>query len=427
MKLRHYLALLSTVAASASLGVAAESASSAVVPNHYKNLARHHLGTNLFVYNADSGTYVPTEAAAAWLDDDVTTAWPPAAGKQYYLLALPEAQLMTDFEISAKDDAGIVSIYAGDEPSAPTAASWKPVARDLAVSQVNDSGMPTSFSRFAKYLLIETNIEDPTPWFSVYVYGNRNANAYSLKKRPEKISADAIYGPFVNDQTAFSYSSLYAASEVGYADSADGSGQYRNAIDDNPRTSVSLSGQPAGSNLVVNFNEPRTIERVAVLANREAKGRLDLFASTQPAGSAAPDLANLSPVASLDFDGSTDRASMEFPAVSASSLVARWVPADGSQPIEVREINSFGDIGVEGYAVNAAPETITDQGDGQEIAYNDYDASKGTDGKQLLDYGDGKKTMLDPIAELLPLKTPFVPGGLGYPPNLPPREVPLSN
>jgi len=44
-----------------------------------KNLARQHVGSNLFVYNTTTNQYVPTEASAAWLDEDVTTGWPVLA------------------------------------------------------------------------------------------------------------------------------------------------------------------------------------------------------------------------------------------------------------------------------------------------------------------------------------------------------------
>ena len=63
-----------------------------------KNLARQHLGANLFLFNPSAQSYATTEAAAAWLDDDVTTGWPVMAGKQYYLLALPEPAVLTNFE-----------------------------------------------------------------------------------------------------------------------------------------------------------------------------------------------------------------------------------------------------------------------------------------------------------------------------------------
>src|SRR5947199_3385446 len=71
-----------------------------------KNLARQHLGANLFLFNAAAQTYATTEAAAAWLDDDVTTGWPVMAGKQYYLLALPEPAVLTNFAISARPASG---------------------------------------------------------------------------------------------------------------------------------------------------------------------------------------------------------------------------------------------------------------------------------------------------------------------------------
>ncbi len=428
MKLSHLIALLTVAATPATLGAAAETAPETASSGARKNLARQHLGSKLFAYDSGSQTYITTEAAAAWLDDDVTTAWPPQTGKSYYMLELSEPQLMTNFEISAKNSEGTVSIFAGDEPVKPGAESWKPVARDMSIASINEAGMKNSFSRFAKYLLIETDTANPQPWYSVYVYGNRDAASYSMEKRSEKIDAGKTFGPYLNDQTTFSYTSLYAGSEAG---------SQRNAIDDNPETSVNL---PAGEALPIAFGQTRSVDRVAVLADASAKGRLDLFLP-EGAASAAPDLKEASPVATLVFDGSSDRSSIEFPTAKADSLVARWTPDDGSQPLTVREINSFGNASVETYAVNAAPEAIAELTADAEMAYNDttpadttYDYSYDgkevadySDGKQVLDYADSKKTLMDPIAEFLPSKAPFVPGNLGFPPKLPPNEIPLSN
>ena len=79
------LVLASSIGAFA---VAAEADPSAKQLQVYpKNLARQHLGANLFIFNQGSQTYSTTEAAAAWLDDDVTTGWPALAGKQMFLRA----------------------------------------------------------------------------------------------------------------------------------------------------------------------------------------------------------------------------------------------------------------------------------------------------------------------------------------------------
>ena len=61
-----------------------------------------HLGANLLVFDTANQTFSPTEAAAAWLDDDIATGWPPLTGKQDYLLALPEPALVNNFFISAR-------------------------------------------------------------------------------------------------------------------------------------------------------------------------------------------------------------------------------------------------------------------------------------------------------------------------------------
>ena len=99
-----------------------------------KNLARQHLGANLFIFNPTTQAFSTTEAAAAWLDDDVSTGWAALAGKQHYLMALPEPQIVTNFALSTKSSGGTVTICGGDEPAAPGAKSWVPLVRDVPIA-----------------------------------------------------------------------------------------------------------------------------------------------------------------------------------------------------------------------------------------------------------------------------------------------------
>jgi len=119
-----------------------------------KNLARQHLGANVFIFDQNTHTYHPTEAAAAWLDGDVTTGWPLMAGKQQYLIALPEPEVVTNFAISTRPTQGTISLFGSDEPAAPDAKSWVPLVRDAAVDSVNDKKLAHPFSRLSKYILI---------------------------------------------------------------------------------------------------------------------------------------------------------------------------------------------------------------------------------------------------------------------------------
>src|SRR4051812_13797488 len=95
------LVSLASIACTA-LSVAAESDPSAQFQGFPKNLARQHLGANLLQYNNTTHMFTPTQAAAAWLDDDVTTSWPFMAEKQYYLLTLPRPELVTNFAVSTR-------------------------------------------------------------------------------------------------------------------------------------------------------------------------------------------------------------------------------------------------------------------------------------------------------------------------------------
>ena len=113
--------LLSLIAAvSATLAVAAENDPAAKQLQVYpKNLARQHLGANLFVFNPKNQAYVPTEAAAAWLDDDFATGWPALPGKQHYLVALPQPELISNFSLSSKPSAARSPCLRGMNPRSP--------------------------------------------------------------------------------------------------------------------------------------------------------------------------------------------------------------------------------------------------------------------------------------------------------------------
>ncbi len=188
MKTKSLLAIGALLFSSAFVFAATEATDGAAkqLQIYPKNLARQNVGTNLFVFDAASQNYIPTAAAAAWLDDDVATGWPPGTGKSYYLLTLSEPQLVTNFAISTKAGSnGIVTIYANsnDEPAPPSAKSWTPLVKDVSIDAINNKTLAKPFSHFAKYLLIETNVADPSPWYSIYVYGSTPASSFHLAKR----------------------------------------------------------------------------------------------------------------------------------------------------------------------------------------------------------------------------------------------------
>jgi hypothetical protein len=414
-----------------------------------KNLARQNVGTNLFVFNPTNKTYVPTEAAAAWLDDDIATGWPPLPGTNHYLLSLASPQLVTNLAISAKSGAGTVSIYAGDEPAAPSAKSWTLVAKDISIDSINQKTLAKPFSRFAKYLLIETNIADPSPWYSLYIYGDKPAISYHIQKREHSVDTRSIFGPFLNDQTAFNLSSIYAKARVIYSNTSDNSVSMQKFIDDNPESNLTLAPSKTESGLIVRYAQARTIQRLSILSDPSAKGRLDFYlvanlpaaapvaaASTSqdaqfvkvtntPAGTTAPQeapasavsLTGLTPTASIVLDGTSGRGSIDFPSVSASHLIIRWTPDTADQSIIVREINSFGDLSLNDYELvsDSLPPV------GEKTADDSTKKAYSSDYKGGPDYNSdykGDKGGPDPVGELLPGKTPFVPGPIGAPPLL---------
>jgi hypothetical protein len=384
-----------------------------------KNLARQHLGSNLFVFNASNQSYVPTEAAAAWLDDDPTTGWPVMAGKQSYLLVLSEPEMLTGFAVEARPANGTISLFAGDEPTAPGSASWKTLARDVSFDAVNNKKLTKGLSHFAKYLLIQTDIADPGPIYGLEVYGDKSSVAYSLRKREQPIDARAIFGQYVNNQTDFNLAALYSGARVTSANSNAGYVGWQRAIDDNPETAVSLSGTTTESGAVISYGETRSISRISVVTDAGVKGKLDFFASAAPTATEGPQtaapLSAATPTVSVVLDGSNPRASIDFPSVQAAQLAVRWTPVVPTESVNIREIATFNGTTLNDYEVSLAPEAIAES-PGDVAMKSKYDASK--DGKDIID----PKKNPEPVA-LGPGGSPYLPGSLGFPPNPTARRV----
>ena len=383
-----------------------------------KNLARQHVGSNLFLFNSTNQKFQPTEAAAAWLDDDVTTGWPIMAGQQHYLLTLAEPTLLTNLSVSTRPTAGTVTVFVGDEPAAPGAKSWTVVAKGVSLDSINDKKLAQPFSRFAKYMLIETDIADPGPLFSLYVYGDRAAVNYQLHKRDAAIDTRAIFGPYVNNATTYSVSALYAHSTVAYAAAPGGYSAWQRVIDENPESGISMVPTTDEAGIVLKLSTGHQVSRLAVLTGAPAKGKLEFFVvpnapvETPAADSAAVpkgvSLAGLTSTITMVLDGSTTRSAIAFPGVEGSAVLARWTPDTAGEAINIRELNAFNEVSLNEYELSLTPEAVTEYRTSGRA--NGYDSGK--DGK---DFKDGKAM---PVGEFLDPHSPYLPGGLGFPPNL---------
>ena len=436
--------ILLIAAVCSTLAVAAEGDPTARQVQIYpKNLARQHLGANLLIFNPKNQAYVPTEAAAAWLDDDASTGWPALPGKQHYLLALPEPQFISNFSLSSQPANGTVTLYSGDEPAVPGAKSWSALTSPTAISAINDKKLASPFSRIAKYVLIEMNIADPGPIYSLNLYGDGAASAYSLRKRPETIDSRAIFGQYINQKTAFNLNGLYAQGRMTYANSPDGFLSWQKGLDDNPESSVTIASSTEESGAVIHYGALQSVSRISLLTDSTAKGSLDFFLVTDaaPAVAEAPaddtgvtkvsntvpsvasdatfskavSLEGKTPTISIVLDGSNPRAAVDFPAVQANALLVRWTPANGTDAIAIRELASFGDLSLNDYEVAGSPEAVAQRGTGGS-------GKDGKDAKNAIAQGprDPKDSKnLDPILAGPP-GSPYLPGALGFPPNFDP-------
>jgi hypothetical protein len=399
-----------------------------------KNLARQHMGSSLSLFNPINRTYQLTEAAAAWLDADVTTGWPIMAGQQHYLLSLAEPVLLTNFAVSARPAVGTLTLYAGDEPAPPGAKSWSVLARNVSLESINERKLANPFNRFAKFVLIETDIADPGPLFSLYLYGDRPAISYQLRKRDTAIETRAIFGPYVNSAAACDLAALCAHARVSYANAPDDFVSWQKIIDENPESGINILPADDVAGMSITLDSNHKLSRLAVLAGNTAKGSIDFFVlpnvppEGNPSGAATETeatkgdpvrtdartnvasgalLAGMTPTITMALDGTTQRSSVEFPPVEGRVVLVRWKPATAGEALALRELNAFGDVALNEYELALAPDAI-----GERFAV--------IDGK---DYKDFKG--LPPVGEFITPRTPPIPGALGFPPNLT-RRNPVS-
>ncbi len=437
MKIKRTVALVSSILVTGVSFAANDlDGSSKELQVYPKNLARQHLGANLLAFNPTSQTYVPTEAAAAWLDDDIATGWPTNKGTSYYLVALPGPELLTNFSVSARNTAGTVNLYTSDELAPPSAKTWNPIAKNVSIEALNDRKMERPFSRFAKYLLIEADLKEAGPLYSLHLFGERPAVSYRLEKRTQSVDMRSLLGPYTNPQTSINLSSLSASARVVQSNPDEGFVPSQKAVDDNPESELSIAPSTSQPGIVIKYSAPQDIDRISVLADGSTAGKLEFFMinsdvpktavtavseeesqyikvnNSEKAGSSTKaenaSIEGLTPIATVTFDGTNPRASIDFPTATGTNLMARWTPETPGQALKVREIASFGAISMNDYQLSR-----------RDVRYADSDSSK--DGKDFKDPKDFKDSK-EPIGELLPTKTPYVPGQ----PKLPPPLV-LSN
>ena len=425
--MKHTITTLLTLACAACLtSVAAETTPSVKqLQSFQKNLARQHLGSNLFLFDSSKQTYIPTEAAAAWLDDDISTGWPALAGKQHYVLQFSEPQVLTNFSLSTAPVEGTITIYSGDEVKNPGDVSWQIVAKDVPVSAINQKKLAKSFNRQAKCILIETNIPNPGPIFSLYAYGERVAVNDAIVKRSNQVEVSAL-GEFVNNQTSFNVSSIYSQGLVTYLNGGTSSVAWQKAIDDNPETSSVLKAS-TDSGMVITFGSSRTVSRLALLTDVATKGKADVYLLAEaPAVGQPVSLDGVQPSVTISFDGSNARASVDFDDTTSVAMAIRWTPETAGQSLNVRELNTFANLSLADYEVDGALVAIAEAP--AEVA-SEQKTATAKDGKEITPIGEGRDTAdykggdgkgsKEIIGEAPPeAQASYFPGGLGFPPNL---------
>jgi hypothetical protein len=235
-----------------------------------------------------------------------------------------------------------------------------------------------------------------------------------------------VGGEFVNNQTSFNLTSIYAKSLVTYANAGGGAGSWQRAIDDDPGSSVAIKPSTEEAGMVAKIEGSHQVSRLSVLTDPAARGTLDVFLLSEvPPGNQPVRVEGLTPSATLSFDGGAGRASADLPETAAVAVALRWTADEAGTPFALRELNTFGDLSLAEYEVVGLSPTVA-QTSVEEVGQT---ASTG-DGKELMPIGEGKETVdfkggsgkeaLPPIAA--GPGRGFRPGNLGFPPNqgLPP-------
>ncbi len=421
--------------ACASSCLAGEALTAKQLQSFPKNLARQHLQANLLIFDAAAKNYIATEAAAAWLDDDVATGWPAMAGRQNYLLQFANSQVVSNFSVLSAPFEGSITIYSSDEVKPPGDPSWRVIAKDIPAASINQKKLAKSFNRQAKFILVETNIANPAPIFSFYAYGTRAAANDAIQPRATALDVQAVFGDFVNHQTSFNVASIYGGAKATYGNGSASQLDWQKALDENPESAAVLKSG-TDSSLVVNLGEGRTVSRMSLLSDKEAKGKVDVYLLAEaPAAGHPVALDGVKPSVTLTFDGSNSHVSADFEDTTAVAMALRWTPETADNSLALREINAFANLSLSDYEVAPLPAAVGEA----PIAATDAveeEAGKGVDGKTILPIGDGKETADfkgggKSIKEAMPPavgagpESGYFPGGLGFPPNFVfPRESP---
>jgi hypothetical protein len=108
------------------------------------------------------------------------------------------------------------------------------------------------------------------------------------------------------------------------------------------------------------------------------------------------------------LDGTNSRTSVDFAATQANTLRIRWTPATGTGAVNLREINTFGGATLATDAVRENPAAIAEHRDASKDASKD-----GKDAKDAIAQGPQ-----DGAPDAIASKEGFLPGGLGFPPNV---------
>ncbi|MES2308667.1 MAG: hypothetical protein V4507_07380 [Verrucomicrobiota bacterium] len=343
-------------------------------PIIFKNLARYHVGTILEKFDPETRYYLPDPSAEAWLDEDDVTSYALPTGKHWYLITLEEPALIQNFALAADKIDGKISLYASDQRSLPGAKNWEPLLKDVSAQELNDKEYARPLYRYARYFLLETELQHPAEISSLYLFTDSDAVNYKLQKRTQPTRFTEKAGPFFKDTKGqINFASRYARDAAIPEDS-----NVSAMTDESPETTGVLDQKPTQ----IDLTQSRAVERISIFAEKK-NGVLtvslepDPSALTQSSGYLPDSLRSISGMGwgklasmvvqlngtvmgntsgaltrTIRFDGTKDRISIPVPVTESRFASLTWVSSETpASPLKVRNLSFMGYISLNDYQV----------------------------------------------------------------------------
>ena len=99
--------------------------------------------------------------------------------------------------------------------------------------------------------------------------------------------------------------------------------------------------------------------------------------------------------------------------MQVGKLAVRWTPANATDTLTIRELNTFGALSLNDSEVGLRPEVVAE-----------FSGGDGKDAKAIAEGPLDPKDSKGPILPIAQGPNAYLPGALGFPPNVDTRDLP---